>query len=531
MSTLAPSGLSAVDDRWGGLRVGGAYLLVGRADVGRAGLALQIARAAVDGGGRCLIISPRAPEALAADGRSVGLDLGEAHRTGRLRMLRTPDAATLAAGGSAGLAKAYQDLGALVEGDRPDRVVIEDLTPLVQFDSFEALTDAFSGLVETLERVEATLVVGLGEPANDASAHLLQLVGEHVDGTIRLHSENGQRRLVLYRHREPETGPVEPLAAASAAPTVEMAHAPSEFAPLPAEDAPQADAPQADAPQADTSEADVEAPPPTDPAAEAPEPPATPPMAAPPTATPPMVAPPSPDAAPDEPAPAAGQTAMPPPAAPQPVAPQPVSPPPAAAATPAFEAPSGDGAPPRTATVPPPPAEAALMQPTDGFAVDPAARFLKQGYMIDSAHPGTTTAAPTAPPTAAPAAPVAPFPAALADAFASRAAGGHFLIVAVRMEPTAAEAAHFATVADGLRRSLRPTDLIQVDDAALRAAVLLPDASPEASKALFAGLQSHLRATLGDAAQSALRAVGAVSIPDGQPFGSADELMQYVFQG
>ena len=493
-STLAPSGLTAVDDRWGGLRVGGAYLLVGRADVGRAGLALQIARAAVDAGGRCLIISPRTPEALAADGRAVGLDLGDAHRTGRLRMLRTPDAATLAAGGSAGLAKAYRDLGTLVETDRPDRVVIEDLTPLVQFDSFEALSDAFSGLVERLAAVDATLVVGLGEPANDASAHLLGLVGEHVDGTIRLHSENGQRRLVLYRHREPEVDPVEPMAPTPPAPTVEMAHGPSEFAPP-------AEAPAPDTAAPDTAAPDAE----SDVAAETPQ----------------------------SAAGSAAQESAPPPSAPT----APVSADPGAAASGAapLPEPGGDGATdgsaPLTATVPPPPAEAALMEPVDTFAHDPAERFLKQGYMIDSAHPGTTTAAPTAMPQAASAPPPAPFPAALESAFAARAGGGHFIVVAVRMEPAAPESAHFHHVADGLRRSLRPDDLMQVDASALRAAVLLPDGSAEVSKALFTGLQAHLRAVLGDAAPSTLRAVGAVSIPDGQPFGTARELMDYVFTG
>lgn len=465
MTTPAPSGLSAVDARWGGLRVGGAYLLVGRADVGRAGLALQIARAAVDDGGRCLIISPRSPEALAADGRAVGLDLGEAHRTGRLRLLRTPDAAALAERGSEGLTRAYSDLATLVQTDRPDRVVIEDLTPLVQFDSFEALDAAFSGLVAALEAVDATLVVGLGEPANEASAHLLELLGQHVDGSIRLHTENSQRRLVLYRHREPETS----------------------TAPDPTPEAPAA--------SAET-----------------------------PTAEPPPVLPqpsgadPAPDAVPLPDS--------------EPAANEPAAPGLYAASTgdgsPAPPPPSPDGAPPRTAVVPPPPAEAALLEATDAFGYDTAEAFVRQGYMIDSA--GASTAAPTAPSPPA-ATPVTPFAGAVQQAFAARDSGGHFLVLAVRMEPSAPESAHFAIVANGLRSALRPQDVVAVDAQALRAAVLLPDGSPEASQALFAGLQAHLRATLPEQGEAVLRAVGAVSIPDGQPFTTSEELLAYVFEG
>ena len=447
MTTLSPSGLSAVDARWGGLRVGGAYLLVGRADIGRAGLALQIGRAAIDAGGRCLILSPRGPEALAADGRAVGLDLGEAHRTGRLRLLRMPDAATLSARGSDELANAYRDLITLIQTDRPDRVVIEDLTPLVQFDSFEGLGEAFGALVRALEAVDATLVVGLGEPANDASARLLEVVGEHVDGTIRLHTEDGQRRLVLYRHREPEPSAAEPSVAEPVEPTASAA---------------------AGAPPAS---------------------PAAAPAAEPGRAAPGLYRFPGGDGSADPP-------------------------------------PSPGGAPPRTAVVPPPPAEAALLEVADAFGYDTAEAFVRQGYLIDSV--GEAAPAPRAAETPAP---ESPFASAVRQAFDARASGGHFLVLAVRMDPAAPESAHFAVVANGLRSALRPQDVLSVDAQTLRAAVLLPDGSPEASNSLFSGLQSHLREVLPERGEATLRAVGAVTIPDGQPFASAEELLAYVFEG
>ena len=452
MTTLSPSGLSAVDARWGGLRVGGAYLLVGRADVGRAGLALQIGRAAIDTGGRCLILSPRGPEALTADGRAVGLDLGEAHRTGRLRLLRMPDAATLSARGSDELANAYRDLITLIQTDRPDRVVIEDLTPLVQFDSFEALGEAFGALVRALEAVDATLVVGLGEPANDASARLLEVVGEHVDGTIRLHTEDGQRRLVLYRHQEPEPSvPEPPIAEPSVA---EPAERPASGV--------------AGAPSAASAAA---------------------PAAEPARAAPGLYRFPGGDGSADPP-------------------------------------PSPDGAPPRTAVVPPPPAEAALLEVADAFGYDTAEAFVRQGYLIDSV--GEAAPAPRAAETPAP---ESPFAGAVRQAFAARASGGRFLVLAVRMDRAAPESAHFAVVANGLRSALRPEDVLSVDAQTLRAAVLLPDGSPEASNGLFSGLQSHLREVLPERGEATLRAVGAVTIPDGQPFASAEELLAYVFEG
>ena len=105
----SPSGLPAVDRQWGGFTPGRAYLLVGRAGAGRSALALQAARAAIDEGARCLVISPRAPDALVEVGRSVGLDLAAAHGAGTLRLLRIPPAADLAARGPDGLAAAYRE--------------------------------------------------------------------------------------------------------------------------------------------------------------------------------------------------------------------------------------------------------------------------------------------------------------------------------------------------------------------------------------------------------------------------------------
>jgi len=184
--TPSPSGLPTVDHQWGGLSAGRAYLLVGRAGAGRSALALQTARATVDAGQRCLVVSPRAPQELVEVGRTVGLDLAAAHNAGSLRLLRIPKAADLAARGPEGLAKAYRDFAALVASDRPARVVVEDFTPLVQFDTFERFHDAFGGLVDALRAQEATLVIGLGDPANDASRRLLEVVEGLVDGTIHL---------------------------------------------------------------------------------------------------------------------------------------------------------------------------------------------------------------------------------------------------------------------------------------------------------------------------------------------------------
>ncbi len=449
-ASLSPSGLPTVDARWGGLAAGKSYLLIGRASAGRTALALASAKATVDGGGRALLISPRSPDDLAAAGTPSGVDLRALHATGRLRLLRIPAPADLAARGSDGLDAAYRDLVTLVQQEMPTRVVIEDVTPLVQFDSFERLEAALSGLIQTLQSAGITLLMGLGEPANAASEHLVSVVQGLADGTLTLATDGETRRLDLTRHGET---PAEP-------------------------DAPEAPA-EPDAPAGERRSDEV-----SDSVAQRRE---------------------------------------------------------------EDLQPYDDGIP-RTRIIPPPPADSALMQPpTDTFAQDPAASMFEQGYLVDSGAgsvlgtitpepPGAMSSAPPFAPLSAPAAEAqaedtaAAVRAALDAAFAARAGGTPFLVVAVRMEAAAPEGAHFFAVADGLRRGLRPEDRLLVDLPRRRAVIVLPGVGAEGASALFASLQAHLRSTLGADAEAVLRAVGAVSVPNGEPFTSTPDLMAYAFE-
>ena len=186
IAMTSPSGLPDVDRQWGGFDVGGTYLLVGRGGAGRSSLALRAAQATVAEGASCLLLSPRPPSELVEIGAEIGFDLAGAHRAGLLRPLRIPTAAALAEKGSGGLETAYRDLVALVRSGSQARVVVEDFTPLVQFDSFERLADAFGGLARDLRALGATLVVGLGAPANDASRQLLAVVRGAADGAVHV---------------------------------------------------------------------------------------------------------------------------------------------------------------------------------------------------------------------------------------------------------------------------------------------------------------------------------------------------------
>ncbi|OZC01898.1 RAD55 family ATPase [Rubricoccus marinus] len=573
-SPPTPSGIAAVDDRWDGLRPGSALLLVGRSGAGRTDLGMAAVRSAVEAGQTCLLLSPRATDALAEAAKAAGVDLAALHKTGRLRVLRIPSGADLAAKGNAGLDSAYRDLGALAVKAGAHRVVIEDFTPLVQYTTFEAFGAAFSGLRKTLADAGAAFLLGLGEPANEASKRLLSVVQTRVDATVRVTSgENG--RIVSIDETVMAEPPV-PAPKAQAAPEARTTPAPETRAPAAPEARPAAFAPEAPAPEPTAPEPSA-AEPPAQPFAPAPFAPAAPEASAEPSP------PPMPDAFSLDSAPDPFETA--PPAFPssdgaslpvdEPLAPEASGleaspdfgetplPPPAVQETFAPERPSPPSSVMNAGIEIAPPPDPDLLAPiADPFGRDPGGTFFDNGYLVDSkgaatipvtsvhqeAYPEVFTPptqepeplAPMPPPTmpsfaSIPAAPAqdngrAATRQALDSAFAARDYGTPFLIVAARMERSQPESVSFETVTDGLRAALPSGGTLYADSARLRSLLVLPGADASGAQQIFATLQQHLQKHLGQQAEATLQAVAAITVPDGQPFGSAEELWNYAVE-
>ncbi len=518
----------------------------------------------------CLLLSPRETGALAEAARTAGVDIAALHKTGRLRVLRIPSAPDLAAKGNAGLDAAYRDLAALAARANAHRVVIEDFTPLVQYTTFAAFDTAFESLRTTLAKTGAAFLLGLGEPANEPSKRLLDIVAARVDATVRVASGENGREVTVEEAPEP------------------AAQRPADASPRPADPEPQAPVPQAATP------APTPAPEAADPAPVA-RPDATP------EATPED---PFAHTADPTPTPAAASdffSAEPT----QPFAAQPVSPASSDGASFPIDEPLAPAAPepplgmeipappfgignaslshavsetfePSTPSTPrasrgmvtagieiAPPPDPDLLAPTaDPFGRDPGTAFFDNGYLVDSkgaptipvttvhqeAYPEVFTLPAPAPeaaprtPAAMPsfgAIPTAP-PAdddgagatrrALDEAFSAREVGTPFLVVAARMEPAQPESISFETVIDGLRKALPSHGTLYADSARLRSLLVLPGADAAGAQKIFATLQQHLQQHLGLQAAATLQAVAAITVPDGQPFGSSEELWAYAVE-
>ncbi len=462
-SSVLSSGVPAVDARWGGYASGAAYALVGPSSGGRLALALHAARAAVEGGARSLLVSPMATDALVAAARGLGLDLPAAHADGRLRLLRIPDAAALAARGDAGLAAALADLARLVGSDRPDRVIVEDLAPLAGFSSAEAFATAFGSFAAALQPLDATLVVGLDAPQTPAANGVLMAVQAHTAGMLEIVGDGTDRRLVLHGGPSAPTSPAPPPPPAEPEPTV---------TPTPSEPSPAAPEPTASvgtpAPLPTHSgdgipRTDITPPPPADPALSE-------------NAGDPfgfdareflaqgfLVDSGAGTVVGHVPTTPASEVAAPQAAAPSP------APPPAWGTAPGWA-----------------PVEASADEPQVGASQ--RARFTAG---LDAAY----------------------------------ASGQPFDAVAIRMTPGTLPAQHFPALVAGIRASLEPTDDVYADEAACRAVVRLT--GRDRAGVLFSGVQAYVRSRLGADAAAVLGAVAAAPILGGAPFTTGAALMAY----
>ncbi len=117
----------------------------------------------------------------------------------------------------------------------------------------------------------------------------------------------------------------------------------------------------------------------------------------------------------------------------------------------------------------------------------------------------------------------------LDEQFRKRAQQGvPFLLVAMRLDAQAMQPLGFEFVSDAVAEALRAGDAVYLDPRASRLVALLSGATADESGAFFTRLKARMREEAPAHAETLLRAVEAVVIPDGDPFKTADAVLAYV---
>lgn len=581
-STLAPStplaatytpkiltGIDAIDRNWGGFYRGGSYLAYGRAASGRDLLTMRFTQVGVQMGESVLFLSPSRPKDLMIQAASIGFNLREAYAQGLVKLLRIPPVLNQQSSDDSGILKSMRDLVAIIRREKPQRLVLNDFMPFVMFRSFDRFRGAFVEMLEHTDVLDMTMILVMSEPANKESHQMIDFMNSQMTGSIHVMTPgeredlHQKRRLILmpnighlrrkseeiwdltpfieeeqklasgpnllpgsrfvapepqaqtYRairlgapmpqeandlpvHEEPSApaggmrlGGGAPRPVAPSVPTVasEMPQVPTVLGEREAQPAPTPQPTPAPAPQPPTrqqlrpnAQQSVQRPPApqaTPEPYEAPRPQQQP-TPEPPRNLPHHGAPPSRELH-DTPASSASQSYEPPRAAPQP------TPPPAPAYTP---------------PAPQQPVQrepiAHEPQPTRTEAHYDRQRFVQRLQQHFERREISTTP---------------------------------FLLVAMRMDPQASQHSgpfDFDTVSDLVASTLRPADDLYIDAENERLVVFLDDTRDDQKQAFFGRLKQRLAADVPQKADHLLHAVSAVTLPNGQPFGTADECLAYV---
>jgi archaellum biogenesis ATPase FlaH len=465
------SGIDVVDGAWGGLYRGGSYLVYGRAASGRGLLTLTFAHTGAQLGEPVLFVSPDRHKDLMIQAASIGFNLRESYENGIVRLMRVPPLMNLQNMGDDGVAGALWDLVNLIRQHRPTRLIMNDFMPFVAFRSFDRFRNEFIQFLEQIDSLETTMMLVMPEPANQQSKRVIEFMASQMTGSmhIELADDNPtttKRRITLIPH----IGHIKRQVVDywDLEDLIQTANQPQSAKQSPVS-APSRPSPEDTLPAwSDESSTDLSHAPDSwtpDPSA-----PSTVPGSTPTTVPSPFAQPPSPFAPPSQSAPMPPAQAPPRYQAPPPVQPQP----------PVHQA--------------PPPAV------PDGET--------EHSYSDRSA-----------------------FTRRLQGYFAARSTGADpFLLLALRMdrpEKKTARPFDFDFLMDLVREELRRGDDMLVDAESERLIVLLGNSRSEQAQRFFARLKDRLRKESPVQADHLLHAVSAIVVPDGTPFDTAEEFLNY----
>jgi circadian clock protein KaiC len=187
---LINSGLPFIDKKWGGLYSGGSYLLIGPKKSGKTLLGLQIAHESVQNSEVVLYFTTMRPKDLMIQASSIDFDIKLHMNKNLIIVVRVapPADAYDSSNPDEALKEYLNDIITVVNQYKPKRLIFDELTPYVGFESMEYLYNTFLSIIEKIEEKDITSLFILGEPAEGRSKKILELLSQSVTGQIYLDS-------------------------------------------------------------------------------------------------------------------------------------------------------------------------------------------------------------------------------------------------------------------------------------------------------------------------------------------------------
>ena len=186
---LFRSGIPIVDSAWGGFYHGGTYLLVGEKKSGKTLLSLQYAVEAAKNKQVCLYFTNSRPKDLMIHAASIDIDLENYINQNTIIVVRVaqPTETTEFKSRDEFLNDYLRDIISVVNQYNPARIIFDELTPYVEYENLNNLSEAFSSMVETIEDMGITSLLILREPAAQSSKMIFNVLNSFATGIIQLH--------------------------------------------------------------------------------------------------------------------------------------------------------------------------------------------------------------------------------------------------------------------------------------------------------------------------------------------------------
>lgn len=185
---LIPSGFKFIDKAWGGIYIGGSYLLIGPKKSGRTLVGLQFALEAAKNNDVCLLFTNMRPKDLMIQAASVNFDIQQYMSQNLIIVVRIspPNYIYDTYNADDYLIEYFNDIITVVNQYKPARIIFDEITPYIGFRNLDLLRDSFLHTLEVIEDRDITSLFVVGEPATPKAQSIVDVLANYVTGSIKL---------------------------------------------------------------------------------------------------------------------------------------------------------------------------------------------------------------------------------------------------------------------------------------------------------------------------------------------------------
>lgn len=182
------SGFNLIDNLWGGFYKGRTYLISGPRRSGKTTLCLQIARKGLLQKEKVLYFTDMPASDLLLIGESLGFDLAIPFELSDFLIYKYSQELETAASDEI-LEKGIRDIIELISKENPSRVIFDQITQLLRFNSLDQLKSSFTEIIKSGDINKNVICLSVGKPASQKALEVYNILQNLTTATIKLESD------------------------------------------------------------------------------------------------------------------------------------------------------------------------------------------------------------------------------------------------------------------------------------------------------------------------------------------------------